>query len=254
MVSGHGRQGSEEYVNQPHRPSTPPSRPPRPVRATPRKPVLPEGRRPHIDGEAVRDLRGAVRRDLFDDVVKAFALAGEALEDDDPRRAVDLLQWVKSVAPRSAVAREALGVAWYHLGDFAKAHSELLAYRRMAGRQDQNHVLADCARAAGRHDKVAEYVEEMEAADVPRERLVEAWIVLSGDRADRGDLRGALDALDRAGLEPEDVEPWHPRLWYAAADIAARMGDPDTERDYLEAIAAVDEEFLDVADRLATPD
>lgn len=227
-----------------------PARPPRRIAAAARKPRLPEGPRPFVHKDALRELR-TVRRDLVDDALKAYALAGEAIEEGQPERAVELLEWVKSVAPRSGVVREALGVAAYHAGDFARAHSELLAYRRMSGRQDQNHLLADCARAAGRHDKVTEYVDEMLRARVPKDRVAEALIVLAGDRADRGDLRGAWDALQRGGLEPDKVEPWHPRLWYAAADLSARMGDREAERDYLEAILAVDEDFLDVAERLA---
>lgn len=230
---------------------TPP--PPRMPHRAPRvrKPRLPDGMRPYIDKSAMSDLRGAAKPGEFDDAVKAYALAGEAMEADDPARAVELLEWVKSVAPRSAAAREALGIARYLQGEFNKAHSELLAYRRISNRKDQNHVLADCARASGRHDKVAEYVEEMiDDKVVPRDRAVEGLIVLAGDRADRGDLRGALDTLGRAGLEPTLVESWHPRLWYAAADIAARMGDGEMERQYLEAITAVEEDFLDVEERL----
>ena len=230
------------------------TRPPLMLRRAPRprKPRLPEGQRPFIDKSAMSDLRGAVKEGEFDDAVKAYALAGDAMNADEPAKAIELLEWVKSVASRSAAVREALGIAYYLQGDFAKAHSELLAYRRMSNRRDQNHVLADCSRAAERHDKVAEYVEEMiQDKTVPRDRAVEGLIVLAGDRADRGDLRGALDTLARAGLEPTRVEAWHPRLWYAAADLAARMGDVDMERQYLEAITAVAEDFLDVEERLA---
>lgn len=226
--------------------------PPMPRRAPrPRKPRLPDGQRPFIDKSAMSDLRGSVKDGEFDDAVKAYALAGDAMQDEDFPRAVELLEWVKSVASRSVAVREALGIAHYLNGEFAKAHSELLAYRRMSNRRDQNHVLADCARAAARHDKVVEYVEEMiDDKVVPRERAVEGLIVLAGDRADRGDLAGAMDALGRAGLEPASVQSWHPRLWYAAADLAARMGDTDMERQYLEAITAVEEDFLDVEERL----
>jgi tetratricopeptide (TPR) repeat protein len=227
-------------------------RPPRMVRPKLRKPNLPEGQRPFIDKDALRDLRGAARKDDLDDVIKAFSLAGEAIEEDRLDDAIELLEWAKAQVARSAVVREALGIALYLKGDFAKAHSELLTYRRLSNRHDQNHVLADCARAAGRHDKVAEYVEEMLAAKAPRDRTVEGLIVLAGDRADRGDLRGALDTLNRADLAPANVEPYHARLWYAAADICARLGDLDAEREYLEAIAAVDDDFLDVAERLGS--
>jgi hypothetical protein len=150
------------------------------------------------------------------------------------------------------MVREALGVALYHDADFPGAHRELLAYRRLSGRQDQNHLLADCARAEGRHDRVVEYVSAMqEDAKVHPERLIEGLIVLAGDRADRGDLRGALAVLGKGGLDPDDVQPWHPRLWYAAGDVAERMGDTDAAREYFEAITAVTDDFIDVEERLA---
>lgn len=220
----------------------------------PRKPRLPEGQRPFIDKEALSDIRGAAHKDQVDDVIKAFDLAGKALNDDDTAKAIDILAWAKAMAPRSAVIREALGIAHYLQGEFALAHSELLTYRRISNRRDQNHVLADCARAAERYDKVSEYVEEMLAAKVAKDRCAEGLMVLAGSRADRGDLIGALETLNRAELSPVMVEPFHPRLWYAAADIAERMGDTDAMRDYLEAIAAVESDFLDVADRLAALD
>jgi tetratricopeptide (TPR) repeat protein len=201
------------------------------------------------------DLRAAVAQHELDDLIRAYTAAGEALAEGDLDRALGVLEWAKALAPRSVMVREALGVARYHAGQFAEAHAELAAYRRLSGRQDQNHVLADCARAAGRHDKVVEYVNAMLAADgVHAERIAEGLIVQAGDRADRGDLRGALAVLERAGLDPDEVEPWHPRLWYAAGDVAARMGDVETARDYFEAITAVTDEFLDVEERLAALD
>ena len=151
---------------------------------------------------------------------------------------------------RSAVLREALGVARYLCEDWSGATSELLAYRRLSGRHDNDHVLADCARALGRHDKVLEYVEGMAAARVDAERLAEGFIVLAGDRADRGDLRGAMAALARAGLEPEIIRPWQVRVWWVAADLSERLGDAEAARDYLEAILALDPEFPGAQERL----
>jgi tetratricopeptide (TPR) repeat protein len=207
---------------------------------------------PRVPKDIHADLRAAVPQQDLDDVIRAFTAAGTAMAEGELDRALELLVWAKSVAPRSVMVREALGIARYHAGDFADAHSELATYRRLSGRQDQNHVLADCARAAGRHDKVVEYVNAMQAdPGVHPERVVEGLIVQAGDRADRGDLRGALAVLGRAGLDPDDVQSWHPRLWYVAADLCERMGDVDAARDYLEAITAVTEGFLDVEERLA---
>lgn len=252
---GDGRGGRQERQERPGGGTRAEGLPPRsPVRsATPRppKPSLPEDL-PRVPKDVHSDLRASVPQGDLNDVVRAYVAAGEALQSGDLDRAAELLVWAKAVAPRSVMVREALGVVRYQLADFAAAHSELAAYRRLSGREDQNHLLADTARAAGRHDKVVEYVRAMqEDPDVHPERVAEGVIVLAGDRADRGDLRGALAVLERAGLDPEHVEAWHPRLWYAAGDICERMGDTASARDYFEAITAVDDEFLDVEERLA---
>lgn len=187
-------------------------------------------------------------------MLAAFGGAGDALVAGDLDRATELLVWAKSAAARSSAIREALGVVRYHAGDFAGAHSELLAYRRLSGRQDQNHLLADCARAAGRPEKVVEYVGAMDPDTVPADRVAEGILVLAGDRADRGDLQGALGALERADLAPADVQDYHVRLWYLAADLSERLGDRDAARDYLDAISAVEPDYLDAAERLAALD
>ncbi|MGH8903091.1 MAG: tetratricopeptide repeat protein [Egibacteraceae bacterium] len=184
-------------------------------------------------------------------MARAFAAAGNALEGGDVDRATELLIWAKSAAARSAVIREALGVARYLAGDFVGANRELLAYRRLSGRKDQNHLLADCARAAGQSEKVAEYVDEMMRAGVAPDRVAEGLLVLAGERADRGDLRGSLSALERADLNSCRIQPWHPRLWYFAGDLHEQLGDLDRARDYFEAITAVEEDFFDAKDRLA---
>lgn len=180
----------------------------------------------------------------------AYGAAGEALESGQVARAVELLQWAKSAASRSAAVREALGVALYHAGDYAAATTELLAYRRLSGREDQNHVLADCARALGRGEKVAEYVEAMDPATVGADRYAEAVIVLAAHQADEGDLDRAIQTIERLAGEPARVADWHLRVWYLAADLHERRGDTASARDYLEAISAVDGEYLDVEDRL----
>ncbi len=186
--------------------------------------------------------------------MKAFGRAGDLLLDGDPEAAMPYLEWAKATAPRSAVVREALGIARYASGDLPGAASELTAYRRLSGEVDQNHLLADAARAAGQHDRVEDYVAAMERAPrVPRDRVVEALIVLAGSRADAGDLVGGLRVLERAGLEPERVEHWHPRLWYAAADLAQRLGDEALAGEYAEAIRAVDDDFEDVRERFGGP-
>ena len=225
---------------------------PRPTKrdATVDKPDLPPDR-PRLARDVFRDIKAAARDGTVDEVCTAFAVAGDALAEGRTEEAVTLLRWAKSVAARSAVIREALGVAYYREGNYEAARSELQAYRRIADTPDQNHLLADCFRAEGRSDKVEEYVDEMLTAGVPVERAVEGVIVLAGDRADAGDIDGALAALDRVRLEGEPVGEPHLRLWYMAADLHARRGDQARERAMLQQIAEVDPDFLDAAERLS---
>jgi hypothetical protein len=221
-----------------------------PKERRPPRPALPE-ERPKLTGDVYRELRATTRPSGLVDVMRAVAAASDAIEEGDLDRATELLTWAKNVAARSAVIREALGVTRYLAGDFVGANRELLAYRRLSGRQDQNHLLADCARAAGRSEKVAEYVDEMVRAGAPAERVAEGLLVLAGERADRGDLRGSIRALELAGLDARRIQPWHPRLWYFAGDMYERLGDLEAARHYFEAIATVEDDFFDANERLA---
>lgn len=196
------------------------------------------------------DLRATAPPNELDDMLRVVVAARDAVEGGEPQRAIELLTWAKSVAPRSVVVRETFGIAAYHAGEFETAHRELQAYRRLSNRQDQNHLLADCARALGRYDKIDEYVAAMAGTDVHPERVAEAAIVQAGARADRGDFDGAIAVLERAGLDSAEIRPYHLRLWYTAADLYDRSGDRARAREYFEAITTIDEDFLDVEERL----
>lgn len=244
-TGGRGRgTGREDVEAKPWRP---------PATPRPAKPPLPE-LRPSLPRGVWRELKSSAPPGMSEDVGRALGAAGVALEEGDEARALELLTWAKSVAPRSAAVREALGIVLYAAARYGQAHSELLTYRRLSGRQDQNHLLADCARALGRPEKMTEYVEAMVAAAVEPERVVEGLMVQAGERADRGDLDGALEVLRTAGLEDDRVEPWHPRLWYMAGDLCERLGRTTEARDFFEAILAVEDEFGDVDARLAALD
>lgn len=209
--------------------------------------------RPRLPSAVYRDLKAAGGTDL-DAVATAYADAGHALQDGESGRAITLLLDAKRRAPRSWAVREALGIALYLDGRYQEAARELGAYRRMSGRQDQNHLLADCARANGQIEKAEDLVAEMMGARVPPDRLAEGLLVIAGARAERGDLDAALAVLHRMDLEPRSVEPYHLRLWYLAADLEERRGDTDAATGYLSAIAMIDPSFLDVAERLAERD
>lgn len=217
-----------------------------------RRPDLPRDR-PEIPRGLRREIARTARPQDVDDVAAAVILAGTALEEGDGDRALDLLQWAKSRATRAIAIREALGITHYLRGEWADAQRELLTYRRLSGRLDQNHLLADASRALGHHDKAVAYVEDMasgfDAGSVLLERYAEGLLVLAGMRADRGQMAAALRTLERAPLPDDSVGTTHARIWYAAGDIAERMGDTERAREYFDAVLAVDEEFMDAAQR-----
>ena len=231
----------------------PPKRRPASGGSAPPRPDLP-AERAQLPGSVYRELKRTARTGELEDVAKAVGAASEAVELGEVERAVTLLEWAKHKAPRSVAIREGLGVAYYLTEDYEGAQRELQAYRRMSGRADQNHLLADTARAVGRPERVPELVEEMEAAhearQVPLDRLVELLIVQAGMWADEGRHVEALALLERAPLPEGGVSVPHGRVWYAAGDIAERAGEVEQARDYFEAAMLVDDDFMDAESRL----
>ena len=228
------------------------SRPPRPPRsgeggARPRKPELPR-ERPRLAREVHADVRASAPSGAVDDLARALGAAEEAIARGEAARAVEVLAWAKSVATRSWAVREALGIALYLDGRYPEAQRELLTYRRLSGRQDQNHLLADCARATGRIDQAVEHVEAMVEAGVDEERVAEGLLVVAGARLEADEPDGALAVLRRVELEVDEPEPYHLRLWHLAARAAQAAGQPEAAQRWRGRIAEADADALDVLD------
>src|SRR5207249_1847774 len=83
--------------------------------------------------------------------------------------------------------------------------------------------LADCHRALGHWPEVAALWEELRAASPGAEVVTEGRIVAAGALADQGQVRAAIRLL-RKGAEPSRPKWFHPRLWYALADLYERAG------------------------------
>lgn len=223
--------------------------------AVPPRPDIPDDVDVQVPRAVRRELRRAVGRpEHADEALACLAIGTEHLEEREGEQALPYLRWAKHLAPRSGAVREALGVALYLVEDYAGALSELQTYRRVTGRADQNHVVADCHRALDRSvDKVAELVEEMRGdPEVPLDRRIEGDIVWASTLADAGDV-GAGRAVLRPILEQvEGDEPSeaHLRLWYVAGDLAERAGAENEARRWFERIDEVAEGFFDVEERL----
>lgn len=221
-----------------------------------RKPgVIPDGPAPRAEKALLsrdweRELRETARHG---ELPKAKALIAKALENfiaDNYVLAAEIADEAKAIAPRSPRIRELLGLALYRTDRWHDASRELLTYRRLTGRKDQNHVIADCYRALGRFDRAVEICREVTPKDVDPEVWTEVVIVAASSLADSGEIDRALAQMARADLAPKQIERHTLRAWYVRAELLEKKGDHAQARRGLERIYDEDPDFYDVATKL----
>jgi tetratricopeptide (TPR) repeat protein len=222
---------------------------PRPAgRGRPSKPAKPAG----LPREVVTELRSTSRPGKAEAAISRLDRAVELLERGDARASVAEAVKAKVLAPRSATVREVLGMGLYDLGQFRDALSELQAYRRMSGRADQNHLIADCLRDAGRPERAVPLAEEALAArGVPLVAKTEAVIVAASALADMDKFDQALGLLRRVRTRDDVAGPEVLRVWYVTGSILERAGRPDEAVRYYRKILRHDATAFDVPERLA---
>jgi tetratricopeptide (TPR) repeat protein len=220
---------------------------PRPGSRTPKP-----RRRAGLSGEILSELRHSARLGKSEDAIARLERAAELYQRDDFPGAAAEAAKAKALAPRSATVREVLGLALYELGRYREALTEMQAYRRMSGRADQNHIIADCLRAVDRPDRAVPLAEEALASrGVPLRAKTEAVIVAASALADEGKFDQALGLLRRIRTK-DDVAGFEVmRVWYVTADILARAGRPQEAAREFRKILRHDAGAYDVAERLA---
>ena len=178
--------------------------------------------------------------------------AVELLQRGDTAGAVTEASKAKELAPRSGTVREVLGLTLYGRERYREALAEMQTYRRMTGRLDQNHIIADCFRAVGQPERAVPLAEEALAGQrVPLTARVEVVVVAAAALADIGRFDQALGMLRRIRTSEDVGGPEALRIWYVTADIMERAGrTAEAEREFRK-IARHDPTAYDVAERLA---
>jgi tetratricopeptide (TPR) repeat protein len=147
--------------------------------------------------------------------------------------------------------RELYGLTLYRLGQWSAATRELEAFVELTGSTEQHPVLADCARALKRWDRVEELWSELKAASPSAPLVAEGRIVVAGALADQGRLSEAIALLEPAvARQPKKLHEHHLRLLYALADLRERAGEVPAARSLFRRIRDVAPDFADVNDRL----
>jgi tetratricopeptide (TPR) repeat protein len=200
----------------------------------------------------VGELRSTARPGKAEAAISRLERAVELLQRGDARGAVAEGVKAKALAPRSPTVREVLGMGLYQLGRYREALSELQTYRRMSGRADQNHLIADCLRDAGRPERAVPLAEEALASrGVPVANKAEAVIVASSALADMGKYEQALGLLRRVRTRDDVAGPEVLRVWYVMGDILERSGRREDAARQFEKIVRHDPGAYDAAERLA---
>ncbi|HJV04941.1 MAG TPA: tetratricopeptide repeat protein [Actinomycetota bacterium] len=197
------------------------------------------------------ELRATVRGPRLAQALDEAERAVTALERErfaDAERSAGRL---KRLAPRSSAAREILGIALYRRERYREALRELQAYRRMTGRSDQNHLIADSHRALGSPERAVPLAQEALRARISPEVKAEAVVVAGSALADLGRFEQALTLLRRFRTDPRAARPYDLRIWYVTGDVLERAGQREAASEEFGRIVRHDPDAFDAADRLA---
>src|SRR5262245_56526895 len=187
-----------------------------------------------------------------DAAIARLERAVQLLERGDARGAAAEAGKAKDLAPRAPAVREVLGLALYQLERFPQALSEMQAYRRMSGRADQNHIIADSLRAVGRPDRAVPLAEEaLRAKGVPLSAKAESVIVAASALSDQGKFDQALGMLRRIRTRDDVAGPEVLRVWYVTGSILEQAGRKAEARREFQKIVRHDPGAFDAAERAA---
>jgi tetratricopeptide (TPR) repeat protein len=213
-----------------------------------RAPTAPTARLPR---DVVNELNRVARPGKGAQAAARLERAVQLLERDDSHGAVAEAQKAKDLAPRSAAVREVLGIALYRAERFRDALRELQAYRRMTGRLDQNHLIADSHRALGAPGRALDDVRSTLRARVPEEVRAEATVVGASALADMGRFDEAIGMIRSFPTRERVGRPFDLRVWYVAGDILERAGRRSEAAAEFRRIVRHDASAFDAAERLA---
>ena len=221
----------------------------RPRPNAPRAPAPPHRAMPR---EILAEIRSVAKVGQADQAIARLERAVELLGRGDSKGAASEAAKAKALAPRSAAVREVLGMALYGQERWQEALAEMQTYRRMSGRADQNHIIADCHRGLGHPERAVPLAEEALAArGVPLAAKAEAVIVAASALADMRRFDQALGLLRRVKTRDEVAGPEVLRVWYVIGSVLENAGRPQDAAREFGKILRHDPSAFDVAERLA---
>jgi tetratricopeptide (TPR) repeat protein len=195
-----------------------------------------------------------VGRPTANDLLRRLERATVAYKRDRYEEAYRTTKALAALVPESPSVRELHGLVCYRLGRWTEAARHLEAARELGGGDpSQIPVIMDCRRALSQHRKVEALFDELRASSPAADVLSEGRLVLAGQRADRGDIDGAIELLvtSGAGRNLRHPRERHLRQWYVLADLYERAGDLPRARELFARVAEADPALADAPRRMA---
>jgi 23S rRNA pseudouridine2605 synthase len=170
-----------------------------------------------LDRVARNELK-TLTTDNAERVARHLAMAA-MLIDEDPELAHQHALSAARRAGRIGVVRETLAITAYETGDYALALRELRTHRRITGSNDQLPLMVDSERGVGRPERALELGRTVDRATLSPAVRVALSIAMSGARLDLGQPDLALAELQVPELDPHRAFEWSPELFAAQAEV-----------------------------------
>jgi hypothetical protein len=203
-----------------------------------------------IDPEVVAEIEAALTPERAKRLTERLASASAALDRERFEEARRMVTPLTRELPHVAAVHEVSGLASYRLGRWKQAAQSLELAKQLHGDPALMPVLADCYRALHRWHDVDAVWDEIKASSPPHDVMAEGRIVVASSLADRGDLKQAIAMMQSVAQPPKRVRDHHLRQWYVLADFYDRAGDTLAATRWFREVAAHDQGFADVSDRL----
>ena len=219
----------------------------------PGEPKMPKGMEwAMLSKESRERLRGLSKEHAEN--IGLHILAAYALEEEEPKLALEHAKWAAKQASRIDFSRETLAFIAYRQGDYKLAAREFRTAMRMNGYLDYLPFIADCERGIGNLDKALEICMSDEAKSVVGEVKAELFLVYAGVLADTNHIDKAIELVHVMGRSKGLPGEYRMRAIQAEQYFLEEAGRSDEALDLEGLLDRLEEQYADIEDDEVNPE
>lgn len=219
----------------------------------PGEPKMPKGMEwAMLSKESRERLRGLSKEHAEN--IGLHILAAYALEEEEPKLALEHAKWAAKQASRIDFSRETLAFIAYRQGDYKLAAREFRTAMRMNGYLDYLPFIADCERGIGNLDKALEICMSDEAKSVVGEVKAELFLVYAGVLADTNHIDKAIELVHVMGRSKGLPGEYRMRAIQAEQYFLEEAGRSDEALELEGLLDRLEEQYADIEDDEVNPE